>query len=267
MNVNYVNNYWIRTDHPIYKNLIKKISQGDNSGVTDFENTLTDARQAFHDATHMGADMTGPFNTFKDATGIISSKEYSLPDFSHIDPSDPTYGMLISLVETIAGTVITEVGVALYLVNTIVDVIFKVFTEPVTIQGIIINATNSDILLDEIINEEGRGNMDPVVQPLQEKLIGIKDIFCPIDKKNYTCASIATYSAVHAGIMSTAWFAIMDFAVSLSGTLNFGYEGAGWWNKFVTKIDGNTSIGGISITNSNTSGNFALAYFNPANIN
>jgi hypothetical protein len=99
-------------------------------------------------------------------------------------------------------------------------------------------------------------------------LSGITSIFCPIDRKNYTCASIATYSTVHAGIMSIAKFQVHPFRVVLNGSLGIGldFEDNGISEKFVFKMDDELSIGAICITNSQTSSNFALAFYNPADI-
>ncbi|MEH6419423.1 hypothetical protein [Pseudomonas sp. CGJS7] len=194
---------WIRKDSATFKALSAGLSKKETApaAATAFLTALNSAHQDFKNKLEPGANLTALLGAYQDKTGIISTREYSLPDIPG-NPSDPDSGFISDLIGGIAGALVTEIGVGISLYTLAQDLI-AMFDIKLHLQGVLFNNAATD--LSEIYFHFGP-NGQPNILPLSTTLPPAKAIMNPIDKKNYDCVPFTFFGGI--GFLSLEGFYI-----------------------------------------------------------
>ncbi|HEU5003261.1 MAG TPA: hypothetical protein VFW71_10855 [Actinomycetota bacterium] len=189
-NCQYSNIIWIAKESTQFKALKEGLTGRDPVAAVDtFFTTLGTAQQAFKKALKPGADLTSLLAQYQSATGIISTRDYTLP--SEPEPGNPSENsFFLDLIEGIAGAASTEVGIGIALYTLIMDVI-EWLELKVHVRGILMNAGTSK--LDDI-DLECFGQL--TVVPFSVSIPGMKSILNPVTKKNVDCVGFAFFGGV-----------------------------------------------------------------------
>jgi hypothetical protein len=199
---------WIRTDSPNFKALSAALkTKTPQAAIKNFLETMVSAHREFQQGVMPGVNIMNLLKVYQDKTGIISRREFTLPDVPP-DPKNPDSSFLADLLEGLAGSVSDEAGEGILAYTLILDLI-RLLDVKAHIKGVLFNNCPTD--LEEIsIHVEGMGR--PSLLPMSRTIPGIKKIMNPVDKKNYECAGFVLFGAV--GI--EAW---EGFAITLYGRM------------------------------------------------
>lgn len=199
----YSNVTWIRADSPNFIALNAALKTSNPSGaISTFLNTLVSAHREFQQGIHPGADVMKLLQRYQDKTGILSTRDFTLPD---VPPGGGAPGgeqFFLDLVEGIVGAASTEAGVAISIYTLVQDLIHMLDIK-LHVKGILLNNSLSD--LDEIELRVGPVG-EPNLLPLNRKIPGVKKIMNPVDRKNYECVGFVLFGAV--GVVSLEGFSI-----------------------------------------------------------
>lgn len=184
---------WIRKDSPTFKALMEGLKKDSTGGaaVTTFLATLTTAHEAFKQGLRPGADLNRLLAKYQDATGIISTREYALPDIPN-DPNDPGNSFVTDLIEGIAGAAMTEIGIGISLYTLVMDLV-SLFNIKLHLRGVLFNTAATD--LEELRINYGPNGL-PNLFPLKTTIPGAKPIMNPLDKKNYDCVGFTQFGGI-----------------------------------------------------------------------
>jgi hypothetical protein len=194
---------WLNTESAAYQALSAGLKSPATApdAVAHFLETLTAAHQDFKRGLGPGANTMALLKAYQDKTGIISTRDYTLPDIPS-NPNDPGNSIALDLIEGIAGAAETEIGIGISLYTLVLDLI-ELFNIKLHLQGVLFNTANTD--LSEIhfhIGPNGQAN----VLPLATTIPAAKAIMNPVDKKNYPCVGFALFGGV--GLQSLEGFYI-----------------------------------------------------------
>lgn len=189
---------WLAKESLTYKNLMAALKATDphrpeaaKAAVSSFFQTLTTAQEAFRDALKPGADLSKLLKDYQDATGIISTRDFAMPDIPN-DPNTPIVNSFTTdLIEGIAGAASTEVGIVITAYTLVMDLI-ALLSIYVHARGIVMNASSAD--LDNLTFDAGYA--DANVLPLSTGIPASKNIMNPLDKKNYECVGFTFFGLV-----------------------------------------------------------------------
>ncbi|ALN57210.1 hypothetical protein GLE_1858 [Lysobacter enzymogenes] len=184
---------WLNTQSAAYQALTEglKSPSAAPGAVVHFLETLTAAHQDFKRGLGPGADTMALLKAYQDKTGIVSTRDYTLPDIPN-NPNDPGNSFAIDLIEGIAGAAETEIGIGISLYTLVLDLI-ELFDIKLHLQGVLFNTANTD--LDHVQFRFGP-NGQPNVLPLATTIPAAKTIMNPVDKKNYPCVGFALFGGV-----------------------------------------------------------------------
>lgn len=189
---------WLAKDSSQFKALMAGLHESNprrpepaKQAFTTFLQTLASGQEAFRKGMKPGADLSSLLKNYQAATGIISTKDFTLPDVPN-DPGHPIDNSFITdLVEGIAGAASTEVGIGITVYTLVMDLI-QLLNIKLHVRGMLMNASNAD--LDDINLEFVYA--DPNVLPLSTSIPASKPVMNPLDKKNYDCVGFAFFGAV-----------------------------------------------------------------------
>jgi hypothetical protein len=203
---------WLRKDSAACQALMEGLKKPDTApaAVTTFLTTLSSAHQAFKHGLSPGVDVTALLRAYQDKTGIISTREFALPDVPS-NPNDPGNSFATDLIEGIAGAAMTEIGIGISLYTLVMDLI-ELFDIKLHLQGVLFNTGTSDL---EGIDFRFGPNGIPNVLPLSRTIPGAKPIMNPVDRKNYDCIGFTFFGGV--GYMSLQGFFIAMRAYRKNG--------------------------------------------------
>ena len=218
-NCQYSHVTWIRTDSPNFTALSAALkTTTPQAAIKNFLETLVSAHKEFQQGVGPGVNILNLLKVYQDKTGIISRREFTLPDVPP-DPKNPDSPFLADLLEGLAGSMSDEAGEGILAYTLILDLI-RLLDIKVHIKGVLFNNCRRD--LEEIrIRVDGMGL--PSLLPMSRTIPGIKKIMNPVDKKNYECAGFVLFGAV--GIE-----ALEGFGITLYGDVRpmyFQYYTAG----------------------------------------
>jgi hypothetical protein len=184
---------WVRKDSAAFKALIAGLRNPHTApgAVTTFLTNMTAAHEAFKKGLRPHADMMALLRAYQDATGIISTREYTLPDIPS-NPNDPDNNFATDLIEGIAGAAMTEIGIGISLYNLVMDLI-EIFNIKLHLQGVLFNTASTAL---ENIEFRFGPNGIPNVLPLSATIPAAKPIMNPVDKKNYDCVGFTLFGGV-----------------------------------------------------------------------
>jgi hypothetical protein len=198
----YSNITWLRTDSPLVAALNEAPRKDPSAVITTFLKTLVSAHREFQQGIHPGVDLMKLLKRYQDKTGIISTRNFTLPD---VPPGGSVPGMdqfFTDLVEGIVGAASTEAGVAISIYTLVQDLI-HILDIQLHVKGLLINNSTSD--LEEIELRVGPDG-EPNLLPLNATIPGARKIMNPVDKKNYDCVGFVLFGAV--GMVSLEGFSI-----------------------------------------------------------
>ncbi|MGH8081957.1 MAG: hypothetical protein ACREP7_15390 [Lysobacter sp.] len=184
---------WVMKDSAAYKALTEGLKNDHTAAnaVTAFLTTLTTAHKDFNRGLHPGADMTALLRAYQNKTGIISSRDYTLPDIPS-NPNDPDNSFVNDLIAGIAGAVVTEIGIGITLYTLVLDLI-EIFEIKLHLQGLLFNTAPTDLMnIDFRYGPNGLPNL----LPLSQTIPAAKSIMNPLDKKNYDCVAFTLFGGV-----------------------------------------------------------------------
>lgn len=184
---------WIRKDSAAFKALsdgLKTPAKAPDA-VTAFGATLSSAHETFKRGLVPGADLTALLRAYQDRTGIISTREFTLPDIPS-NPNDPSSSFTTDLIEGIAGAAMTEIGIGISLYTLVMDLV-ALFNIKLHLKGLLFNTAPTDL---EHIHFLFGPNGLPNILPLPSKIPAAKSIMNPLDKKNYDCVGFTFFGGV-----------------------------------------------------------------------
>ncbi|QWP75917.1 hypothetical protein J5226_20270 [Lysobacter sp. K5869] len=184
---------WLNTESAAYQALTEglKSPSAAPDAMTAFFTTLKNAHDDFRNGLRPGANTMALLKAYQDKTGIISTRDYTLPDIPN-NPNDPGNSFATDLIEGIAGSVVTEIGVGISLYTLVMDLIHLLDVK-LHLQGVLFNTANTDL---EDIHFHFGPNGSPNVLPLATTIPAAKSIMNPIDKKNYPCVGFTLFGGV-----------------------------------------------------------------------
>ncbi|MGO1003206.1 hypothetical protein [Lysobacter sp. CA196] len=184
---------WVRKDSAAFQALSEGLKNPHTApgAVTTFLANMTAAHEAFKRGLRPHADMMALLRAYQDATGIISTREYTLPDIPS-NPNDPGNNFANDLIEGIAGAAMTEIGIGISLYNLVLDLI-EIFNIKLHLQGVLFNTASTDL---ENIDFRFGPNGLPNILPLSATIPAAKSIMNPVDKKNYDCVGFTLFGGV-----------------------------------------------------------------------
>lgn len=194
----YSNVTWIRKDSAAFKTLSEGLTAGQKTpdkvgdAVATFLATLSSAHDTFKNRLRPGANMHTLLQAYQDTTGIISTRDYTLPDIPSGPDNDPSNSFATDLIEGIAGAAMTEIGIGITLYTLVIDLI-AMFDIPFHVQGLLFNTGSTD--LEDIQIRFGEYSQ-PNMLPLSSTIPAAKPIMNPLDKKNYDCIGFTVFGAV-----------------------------------------------------------------------
>jgi len=205
-NCQYSHVNWIRTDSPNFIALNAALkTRKPQAAIQNFLDTLVSAHKEFQQGVHPGADVMALLKIYQDKTGIISRRDFSLPDVPS-DPNDPGSSFATDLIEGIAGAVSTEIGLGILVYTLVLDLIHLLDIK-LHVKGILLNNSGAD--LDHIAIRVGPDG-EPNLLPMSRTIPGTRKIMNPVDKKNYECVGFVLFGAV--GVLSLEGFSISLYA-------------------------------------------------------
>ncbi|MBT2744909.1 MULTISPECIES: hypothetical protein [unclassified Lysobacter] len=170
---------WITQDSSTYQALIKGLENHRTApaAVKTFVTMLNTANKAFKDGLKPGANLTELLQTYQNTTGIISTRDFTLPDI----PPDPgaDNSIILDMIEGIVGALSTEIGIGISFYTLIMDFL-GLFDIKLHLQGLVFNAADTDLELGHIPFGE---NGQPSLLPLSLTIPAAKPIMNPLDKK------------------------------------------------------------------------------------
>lgn len=184
---------WLNTQSAAYQALSEGLKNPSTApaAVVHFLETLTAAHQDFKRGLRPGADTLALLKAYQDKTGIISTRDYALPDVPN-NPNDPGNSIITDLIEGIAGAAETEIGIGISLYTLVLDLI-ALFNIKLHLQGVLFNTADSD--LQDIHFQFGPNGLANVM-PLATTIPSARPVMNPVDKKNYPCVGFALFGAV-----------------------------------------------------------------------
>jgi len=184
---------WLNTHSAAYNALTEglKSPSAAPAAVKTFLSTLTDAHNDFKNGLGPGANTMALLKAYQDKTGIVSTRNYTLPDIPD-NPNDPGNSFSTDLIEGIVGAAMTELGIGISLYTLVMDLI-RLFDIKLHLQGVLFNTANTD--LEDIHFHFGPNGM-PNVVPLATTIPAARSILNPVDKKNYPCVGFALFGGV-----------------------------------------------------------------------
>lgn len=184
---------WVRKDSAAFKALIAGLRNPHTApgAVTTFLANMTTAHEAFKEGLRPNVDMMALLKAYQDATGILSTREFTLPDIPG-DSSGPGNDFIRDLIEGIAGAAMTEIGIGISLYALVMDLI-ELFNIKLHLQGMLFNTASTDL---ENIEFRFGPNGIPNVLPLSTTIPAAKSIMNPVDKKNYDCVGFTLFGGV-----------------------------------------------------------------------
>jgi hypothetical protein len=184
---------WLDKASTTYHALMKGLGESSNAAVTataTFIDGLATAHQAFQKGLQPGADLNQLVKAYQAATGIISTREFALPDVPN--SQDPVVSTFASdMISGIVGALSTEIGIGISVYTLILDLI-ELLDIKVHIRGVLMNDSTTD--LKDLYFRIGYG--EPAVLPLATSLPGTRMIMDPLNKTNYECAGFVLFGAV-----------------------------------------------------------------------
>lgn len=201
-NCQYSHVTWIRTDSPNFKALSAALKKKTpQAAIKNFLETLISAHKEFEQGVRPGVNILNLLKVYQDKTGIISRRDFTLPDVPP-DPKNPDSSFVADLLEGLASSVSDEAGEGILAYTLILDLILLLDVKA-HIKGVLFNNRRTD--LKEIHIQVDGGGI-PNLMPMSRTIPGIKKIMNPVDKKNYECAGFVLFGAV--GIEAWEGFAI-----------------------------------------------------------
>jgi hypothetical protein len=223
-NCQYSHVTWIRIDSPNFIALNAALkTKTPQAAIRNFLDTLVSAHKEFQQGVHPGANLMALLKIYQDKTGIISRRDFSLPDVPS-DPNDPGSSFATDLIEGITGAVSTEAGVGILMYTLVLDLIHLLDIK-LHVKGILLNNSRAD--LDHIAIRVGPDG-EPNLLPLSRTIPGLRKIMNPVDKKNYECVGFVLFGAV--GVQSLEGFSItLDGEIPKKGgtSMYFQYYSVG----------------------------------------
>lgn len=187
---------WVRKDSAAFKALSEGLKNPHTApgAVTTFLANMTAAHEAFKKGLRPHADMMALLRAYQDATGIISTREFTLPEVpgNPNDPDDPINKFATDMIEGIAGAASTEIGIGISLYTLVLDLI-EIFDIKLHLQGVLFNTAATDL---ENIEFRFGPNGLPNMLPLSATIPAAKSIMNPVDKKNYDCVGFTVFGGV-----------------------------------------------------------------------
>ena len=194
---------WVCKDSAAFKSLSAglKNPQTAPGAVTAFLETLTAAHSTFNNGLHPGVDLIRLLQVYQDRTGIISTRDFTLPEIPS-NPNDPGNSFATDMIEGIVGAAVTEIGIGISLYTLVLDLV-ALFDIKLHLQGVVFNAGSTDLEnIDFRFGPNGIANL----RPLSSTIPAAKSIMNPIDKKNYDCVGFTLFGGV--GYLSLEGFYI-----------------------------------------------------------
>lgn len=189
---------WIRKDSAAFKALTEGLKAGQKTpdkardAVTAFLATLSSAHNAFKKSLRPGADLHKLLQAYQNTTGIISTRDFTLPDIPDDPNNDPGNSFATDLIEGIAGAAMTEIGIGISLYTLVLDLV-ALFNIKLHLQGLLFNTGSTD--LENIQFRFGENGL-PNMLPLSPTIPAAKSIMNPLDKKNYDCVGFTVFGGV-----------------------------------------------------------------------
>lgn len=184
---------WVRKDSAAFQALSEGLKNPHTApgAVTSFLTNMTAAHKAFKQGLRPHVDVMALLRAYQDATGIISTREFTLPDIPS-NPNDPTNSFATDLIEGIAGAASTEIGIGISLYNLVLDLI-ELFDIKLHLQGLLFNTAATDLVnINFRFGPNGIANL----LPLSATIPAAKSIMNPVDKKNYDCVGFTVFGGV-----------------------------------------------------------------------
>ncbi|MGJ7903938.1 hypothetical protein [Lysobacter sp. 1R34A] len=184
---------WVRKDSAAFKALIAGLRNPHTApgAVTTFLTNMTAAHEAFKEGLHPNVNMMALLTAYQNATGIVSTREFTLPDIPG-NSGGPGNDLITDLIEGIAGAAMTEIGIGISLYALAMDLI-ELFDIKLHLQGMVFNTASTDL---ENIDFRFGPNGIPNVLPLSATIPAPKPIMNPVDKKNYDCVGFTLFGGV-----------------------------------------------------------------------
>lgn len=192
-NCQYSHITWLNTGSAAYQALTAGLRDPSAApaAITTFLTTLTDAHREFQDGLRPHVDTLALLKAYQDKTGIISTRDYTLPDIPN-NPNDPGNSFALDLIEGIAGAAETEIGIGISIYTLVLDLI-ELLDIKLHLQGVLFNTGNTDL---EDIRFRFGPNGVPNLLPLAATIPAAKAIMNPVDKKNYECVGFVLFGGV-----------------------------------------------------------------------